>query len=136
MEKKSQFITPFVMLLAGAVSLIIMMIRGVEFYRMLWTLFIVLIVFFVIGDIARYLYSTISPRVIPASIDLNTIAQIAERRMQEEPDTVYLDDFDSDSSSKSQNSTMQNEEPQMYLDENFDEYIENDFEQERESEIN
>lgn len=135
MEKKSQFITPFIMLLAGAISLIIMIARGVELYRMLWTLLVVLIVFFIIGDIARYLYSTISPRVIPASLDLNTIAQIAERRIMEEPDTVYLDDFDHPSGATVGKNT-QVEEPQMYLDENFDEYTENDFEQERESEIN
>lgn len=109
------------MLLAGAISLIIMIIRDVEFYRMLWTLLVVLFIFFILGDIARYLYNMIRPRVIPASLDLNTIAQLAEQKMMEEPNTHYLDDDDDGVAFSSDTMQQTAEEPQMFLDENFDE---------------
>lgn len=65
MGDKTGFITPFFMLLAGAIASIIMYIRGFELTRMLWGLLIVLVIFYIIGDIARYLYASIRPRIIP-----------------------------------------------------------------------
>ena len=91
-ENKSRFITPGVMLFAGAVSMIIMMIRRYDLFKMLWILLVVLIVFYIIGDIARYIYNTIRPRIIPASLDLDTIAQQVEKRLEGNHDVVYLDE--------------------------------------------
>lgn len=91
-NNKSRFITPGIMLFAGALAMIIMLIKQYDFYKMLWTLLVVLIVFYFIGDIARYLYSTIRPRVIPATLDLDSIAQQAEKRLIEDEEIEYLDD--------------------------------------------
>lgn len=66
MGNKTGLITPFLMLLAGAISAIIMYVRGFELTKMLWGLLIVLIIFYILGDIARYLYASIRPRIIPA----------------------------------------------------------------------
>ena len=66
MEDKTRLITPFFMLLAGAIASVIMYVRGFEFTRMLWGLLIVLVVFYILGDIARYLYASIKPRIIPS----------------------------------------------------------------------
>jgi hypothetical protein len=65
MEDKTRFITPFLMLFAGAIAAIIMYARGYELTRMLWILLIVLIIFYFLGDTARYIYARIRPRVIP-----------------------------------------------------------------------
>ncbi len=65
MGNKVRLITPFLMLSAGAIASIIMYIKGYEFERMLWVLLIVLLIFYVIGDIVRYLYASIRPRIIP-----------------------------------------------------------------------
>jgi hypothetical protein len=65
MEDKTRFITPLLMLFAGAIASIIMAVRGYELTRMLWILLIVLIIFYFLGDTARYIYSTIKPRIIP-----------------------------------------------------------------------
>jgi hypothetical protein len=65
MEDKTRFITPLLMLTAGAIAAIIMAVRGYEFTKMLWILLIVLIIFYFLGDTARYIYSKIRPRIIP-----------------------------------------------------------------------
>lgn len=67
MGNKTQLITPFLMLTAGTIASIIMYVRGFEFNTMLWILLIVLVIFYIIGDIARYLYASVRPRVIPVS---------------------------------------------------------------------
>ncbi len=67
MSNKTQLITPFLMLTAGTIASVIMYVRGFDFNKMLWNLLIVLIIFYIIGDIARYIYATIKPRIIPAS---------------------------------------------------------------------
>lgn len=70
MGNKTPLITPFLMLTAGTIASIIMYVRGFEFNTMLWILLIVLVIFYIIGDIARYLYASVRPRVIPtANID-------------------------------------------------------------------
>lgn len=65
MENKVRLITPFLMLSAGAIASIVMYIKEYEFEQMLWVLLIVLLVFYVIGDIVRYLYASIRPKIIP-----------------------------------------------------------------------
>ncbi|MDE6364897.1 MAG: hypothetical protein K2O40_13025 [Lachnospiraceae bacterium] len=65
MGNKTSLITPFFMLLAGAIASIIMYIRGFDLTTMLWGLLIVLVIFYIIGDIARYIYASIRPRIIP-----------------------------------------------------------------------
>lgn len=125
MENKSRFITPGVMLFAGAVSMIIMMIRRYDLFKMLWILLVVLIVFYIIGDIARYIYNTIRPRIIPASLDLDTIAQQVEKRLEGNHDVVYLDeDPTSVGSSEMYNRTddeTESEDETSYLDDAFEE---------------
>lgn len=66
MGNKTQLITPFLMLTAGTIASIIMYVRKFEFNRMLWGLLIVLVIFYILGDIARYLYATVRPRIIPS----------------------------------------------------------------------
>ncbi len=78
MGNKTGLITPFLMLLAGAIASIIMYIRGYELTRMLWGLLIVLLIFYVLGDIARYLYASIRPRIIPTG-DLEQMVQEAKK---------------------------------------------------------
>ena len=65
MGNKTGLITPFFMLLAGAIASIIMYIRGFDLTTMLWGLLVVLVIFYIIGDIARYIYASIRPRIIP-----------------------------------------------------------------------
>lgn len=65
MGNKTGLITPFFMLLAGAIASIIMYVRGFELTTMLWGLLIVLVIFYILGDVARYLYASIKPRIIP-----------------------------------------------------------------------
>ena len=78
MGNKTGLITPFLMLLAGAIASIIMYVRGYELSRMLWGLLIVLLIFYVLGDIARYLYASIRPRIIPTG-DLEQMVQEAKK---------------------------------------------------------
>ena len=78
MGNKTGLITPFFMLLAGAIASIIMYIRGFELTRMLWGLLIVLVIFYIIGDVARYLYASIRPRIIPA-MELDKMVQAARK---------------------------------------------------------
>ena len=69
MGNKVKLITPFLMLLAGAVAAIIMYIRDFELVDMLWVLLIVLVVFYFIGDTIRYIYAAIRPRIIDQDVD-------------------------------------------------------------------
>lgn len=122
-DNKSRFITPAVMLIAGAISMLIMILKHFDLYRMLWILLVVLIIFFVIGDIARYLYSTIRPRIIPATLDLEHITQQAEQRMNagyssgEEDGSNLQEAFYS-------SGEAQEEGEEHYLDDTFEEYSE------------
>ena len=78
MGNKTGLITPFLMLLAGAIASIIMYIRGYELTTMLWGLLIVLVIFYILGDVARYLYASIRPRIIPAH-DLDKMIKQAKK---------------------------------------------------------
>lgn len=77
MGNKTGLITPFFMLLAGAIAAIIMYVRGFDLTTMLWGLLIVLVIFYIIGDVARYLYASIRPRIIPTG-DLEMMVQKAK----------------------------------------------------------
>lgn len=66
--RKSKLITPFFMLLAGAITSIILYMRGVDLLTMLWTLLIVLLVFYIVGDVIRYIYEMVQPRVIAMDV--------------------------------------------------------------------
>lgn len=78
MGNKTGLITPFFMLLAGAIASIIMYVRGFDLTTMLWGLLIVLVVFYIIGDVARYLYASIRPRIIPTG-DLEMMVRKAKQ---------------------------------------------------------
>lgn len=78
MGNKTGLITPFFMLLAGAIASIIMYIRGFELTSMLWGLLIVLVVFYIIGDVVRYLYASIRPRIIP-TMELDKMVATAKK---------------------------------------------------------
>ena len=72
MGNKVRLITPFLMLLAGALASVIMYIKKYDFNSMLWTLLIVLLIFYVIGDSVRYIYELIRPRIIP-QVDISGV---------------------------------------------------------------
>ncbi len=78
MGNKTGLITPFFMLLAGAIASIIMYIRGFELTRMLWGLLIVLVIFYIIGDVIRFIYASIRPRIIP-TYELDKMVQAARK---------------------------------------------------------
>lgn len=79
MGNKTSLITPFFMLLAGAIASIIMYIRGFDLTTTLWGLLIVLVIFYIIGDIARYIYASIRPRIIPTG-NLEIMVQKAKEK--------------------------------------------------------
>lgn len=81
MGNKTGLITPFIMLVAGSLASVIMYIRKYEFTKMLWILLIVLVIFYIIGDIARYLYSTVRPTVVP-EVDFKEAAVVAKARAE------------------------------------------------------
>ena len=75
MENKTGLITPFLMLTAGTIASIIMYIRKFDLNTMLWGLLIVLVIFYILGDIARYLYASVRPRIIPSG----SLAEMVEQ---------------------------------------------------------
>lgn len=77
MENKTGLITPFLMLTAGLIASIIMYIRKFDLNRMLWGLLIVLVIFYILGDIARYIYASVRPRIIPSG-DLAAMVEKAK----------------------------------------------------------
>ena len=124
---KVRLITPFLMLFAGALASIIMFIKKYDLYTMLWVLLIVLIVFYVIGDIARYLYMSVQPRVLPQGEIEDMIAMmnsgVVEMNAEEEEVTAkeeYSEEealgYDMD-----EEYSMDEESVEEYTDENLDE---------------
>jgi hypothetical protein len=109
MENKTRFITPALMLLAGAIAAIIMFIRGFELTRMLWGLLIVLVIFYILGDIARYLYSTIRPRIIPDA-DLDDMVKIARQNAEITGNVVEFADEAENEDEESENVKSESEE--------------------------
>lgn len=100
MDNKVKLITPFLMLLAGSLASIIMFIRKYDFYTMLWVLLVVLVVFYIIGDVVRYIYASIKPRIIPGVDDEITfpaagagnVVERDEDKLGEEPEKDYNED--------------------------------------------
>lgn len=85
--RKAKLITPFFMLLAGAITSIAMFAKGVDFLTMLITLLIVLLIFYFIGDVIRYIYEMVQPRVIGIDDSLFMIDEnghVVERLAQTE----------------------------------------------------
>lgn len=129
---KARLITPFLMLFAGALASIIMFIRNYDLYTMLWVLMIVLIIFYVIGDVARYLYMSVKPRVLPQGEIEGMIAMLnsgvmekdmveAEEYEEEEANEdieEFQEDFEFD---MDEEYSMDEESVDEYTDENLDE---------------
>lgn len=100
MDNKVKLITPFLMLLAGSLASIIMFIRKYDFYTMLWVLLVVLVVFYIIGDVVRYIYASIKPRIIPGVDDEITfpaagagnVVERDEDKLGEEQEKDYNED--------------------------------------------
>ena len=126
---KVKLITPFLMLFAGALASIIMFVKKYDLYTMLWVLLIVLIVFYVIGDVARYLYMSVRPRVLPQGEieDMITMLNsgVMEKDTEENEEDVLTDEeefqeesleFDTD-----EEYSMDEESVEEYTDENLDE---------------
>ena len=129
---KIRLITPFLMLFAGALASIIMFIKEYDLYTMLWILLIVLIVFYVIGDVARYLYMSVQPRVIPQGEIEGMIAMlnsgVMEKDIQDTEDTEeeneeYEEEFHEEDLGYDMDDeySMDEESVEEYTDENLDE---------------
>ena len=124
MEDKTRLITPFFMLLAGAIASVIMYVRGFEFTRMLWGLLIVLVVFYILGDIARYLYASIRPRIIPSG-DLDRMISDAKKNGDLTGNIVaFADDAHEEAAEDINEEAGMNEEG--YSDEELEEYTAED----------
>lgn len=133
MGNKTRLITPFLMLLAGAISSIIMYVRGFELTRMLWWLLIILLIFYVLGDVARYLYASIRPRIIPA-MDLDKMVVEAKQKgeltgsvvaFMEDDQTETEGNMDVDGlMSEDMGESAEGEETGGYSDEEIEEYAE------------
>ena len=131
MGNKVKLITPFIMLLAGAIAAVIMYIRKFEFERMLWVLLLVLIVFYFIGDVIRYIYAAIRPRIITQDVDYSDYIPLS--RFAEESGNVraYADDdededeeFDADAflASADTSSSVSDSTEEGYSEEELQEY--------------
>lgn len=96
MGDKTRLITPFLMLTAGAIASIIMYIRKFDLNTMLWGLLIVLVIFYILGDIARYLYASVRPRVIPSG-DLGAMVEEARKNGDLTGNVVAFADSDTTS---------------------------------------
>jgi hypothetical protein len=118
MENKSKLITPFLMLLAGAIASIIMYVRGYELTRMLWGLLIVLVIFYILGDVARYLYASVRPRIIPSS-DLDAMIIQAKKNSDLTGSVVEFNDGMSQETDEGE--TVSDDE-QGYSDEELEGY--------------
>ena len=140
MENKTKFITPMLMLFAGAVASITMFIKNYELYTMLWVLLVVLIIFYIIGDVVRYIYASVRPRILPQSPDIeNMLAKMngqdegdevieVEDELSEDVDDEFTqenDKYDNDEYSGESNyeefSGSYEDSNEGYTDENFDE---------------
>lgn len=124
---KVRLITPFLMLFAGALASIIMFIKKYDLYTMLWVLLIVLIVFYVIGDVARYLYMSVQPRVLPQGEIEDMIAMmnndVVEKNAEEEEAEINEEDSGEEALEYDMDEeySMDEESVEEYTDENLDE---------------
>lgn len=126
---KVKLITPILMLFAGSLASVIMFLKKYDLYTMLWVLLVVLIVFYVIGDVTRYLYMSVRPRVLPQDEIEGMITMInsgvMEESIEENEEDVLTDEeefqeeeleFDMD-----EECSMDEESVEEYTDENLDE---------------
>ena len=129
-NSKVRLITPFLMLFAGALASIIMYIKKYDFYTMLWVLLIVLIVFYVIGDVARYLYASVQPRVLPsneidamiAAMENSVIGKEVDKEEETDEETVSESEgVEDEEMDMSEEDSMDDESVEEYTDENLDE---------------
>ncbi len=129
-NSKVKLITPFLMLLAGAIASIIMYLKKYDFYKMLWVLLIVLIVFYVIGDVARYLYASVQPRVLPsneidamiAAMENSVIGKEVDKEEETDEETVSESEgVEDEEMDMSEEDSMDDESVEEYTDENLDE---------------
>lgn len=133
MGNKVKLITPFLMLLAGAVASIIMYIREFEFERMLWVLLIVLIVFYIIGDVVRYIYAAIRPRIISPDADYNDfipLSRFADEsgkvRAYEDEGDEESEEFNADAFMESAQGKDESDSEEGYSEEDLQEYNNDD----------
>ncbi len=130
-NSRVKLITPFLMLFAGAIASIIMYVRKFDFYTMLWTLLIVLVVFYIVGDVARYLYTLVMPRVLPAA-DIDAIianlekieAESTEAEEAEADGEVNVDEEEALEDSSEEDESVEESaeyEEEEYTEENLDE---------------
>lgn len=125
-NSKVRLITPFLMLFAGALASIIMFIKKYDFYTMLWVLLIVLIVFYMIGDVVRYLYMSVQPRVLPQDQIEEMIAMLNNSVVEKDTEETEIV-TESDSEEEVSESDMDNEDSmdeesvEEYTDEKLDE---------------
>lgn len=126
-----KLITPFLMLFAGAVAAIIMYVRHFDLYTMLWVLLVVLVVFYIIGDIVRYIYESIRPRIIPDMDEEELMLERPEDNIVAKEEGEDEDEQDAEKVGTEQQTEEESdaeEEPQMadaseeegYTDENLD----------------
>ena len=129
-NSKVKLITPFLMLLAGAIASIIMYIKKYDFYTMLWVLLIVLIVFYMIGDVARYLYASVQPRVLPsneidamiAAMENSVIGKEVDKEEETDEEVVSESEgVEDEEMDMSEEDSMDDESVEEYTDENLDE---------------
>ena len=128
-NSKVRLITPFLMLFAGALASIIMLIKEYDFYTMLWVLLIVLIVFYIIGDVARYLYMSVQPRILPQGEIEEMIAMmngdVVEKDTEETEEAGDTMESDSEEEASEYGTdeeySMDEESVEEYTDENLDE---------------
>lgn len=130
MENKVKLITPFLMLFAGALASIIMYVRHFDLYTMLWVLLVVLVVFYIIGDVVRYIYESIRPRIIPDMDEEELMLERPEDNIvaKEEGGEDEQDTDEVDTEQQTEEESDAEEEPQMadaseeegYTDENLD----------------
>lgn len=127
-NNKAKLITPLLMLFAGAVASVIMYVKKYEFYKMLWILLVVLVVFYIIGDVVRYLYESVRPSILPKEeIDemLNALENgglEADADTQEEAEETSADEGEADEETDESDEYGEQEEAvEEYTDENLDE---------------
>lgn len=128
---KVKLITPFIVLTAESFAVITMYIKEYDLYRMLWTLLIVFIIFYMIGDAVRYVYSIIRPRVIPEADDIaKLISKVDPSRLQLDEETLqqYLisDDEDEDTDDFTSNIDLPEELMNEIQKDEFQEEIQDD----------
>lgn len=129
-NSKVRLITPLLMLFAGALASIIMYIRKYDFYKMLWVLLIVLVVFYIIGDIVRYLYESVRPNIIPKdhldemldSIKTGVVEMEADEESEAEDEEIAEGEEETESEVDMLREDDLDDEPvDEYTDENLDE---------------